>query len=95
MKNRASAERSRQRKQAYVEELEMKMAAVISEKMILQVPCRSDRTCHWVCLRARPSAARSRCNRQLSRTEHNMHEPRQEPTRLPLACPRAGHMREG
>jgi hypothetical protein len=38
MKNRASAERSRQRKQAYVEELEMKMAAVISEKMILQVP---------------------------------------------------------
>ena len=37
MKNRASAERSRQRKQAYVEELEMKMATLISEKVILQV----------------------------------------------------------
>ena len=36
MKNRASAERSRQRKQAYVEELEMNMASALFEKQVLQ-----------------------------------------------------------
>jgi len=36
LKNRASAERSRQRKQGYIDDLESKLSAVLAENVVLQ-----------------------------------------------------------